>query len=166
MFRTVRPTRLLSRPLTHSSAILRNLTSQYTKLVDSSKIGSQDNAPQTMDRSTQVFSLGGTDDWLQDDTINLFTGYNDNFFRLSNVLLYGSILVSDRFYWMWNINSMEEITIESLALVECYHPTPSILVVGTGTTLRRLPETVHEHFRKLGIAIETASTVCSNPHTF
>lgn len=87
------------------------------------------------------------------------SGYGERSFFVGNTRLFGSIFVTKKQVFLWDVSNPNEITIESLALAEHLNPTPTLLLVGTGRGIVRLPPEVHEHFRQNGVVIEEMNTV-------
>lgn len=89
------------------------------------------------------------------------TGYTDKAFQLGPLRLFGSIMLFPRNFFYWNVQLPEQITINSLRLIEFMNPTPEVLIVGTGESYYRLPTDLRAHFKQNGIAIEEMRTVAA-----
>ncbi len=54
------------------------------------------------------------------------TGYIGPGFMINNVRVFGSIIVHPKQVFLWNVTSFEELTTESLKLLEFLSPTPGL----------------------------------------
>lgn len=62
---------------------------------------------------------------LLPNTSNItITGYIDPGFMINNVRVFGSLIVHPKQVFLWNVKSFEELTIDSLKLLEYLSPTP------------------------------------------
>ena len=59
---------------------------------------------------------------------------------------------------MWNIVDAEEIKPHTLEIMNFVKPRPDYLIVGTGETNVLLDETFYEHFKRMGISVDTCPT--------
>ncbi|KAG2388330.1 hypothetical protein C9374_000494 [Naegleria lovaniensis] len=94
-----------------------------------------------------------------DPNVVFISGYGQRSFFLGNTRIFGSIFATTKQVFLWDVSNPHDITIESLALAEYLNPTPTLLLVGTGHTMVRLPQEVHEHFRSNGVVIEEMPSV-------
>jgi hypothetical protein len=62
---------------------------------------------------------------------------------------------------MWDVKSFDDITPDSLALLDLVEPPPEVVIVGCGSRIRQLPPTLTQHLRARGIAVEALDTVCA-----
>jgi hypothetical protein len=60
---------------------------------------------------------------------------------------------------MWDVVTLRDVTIESLAILDLMAPPPEVLVVGCGARVRRLPEALTRQLAERGIAVEELDTV-------
>jgi len=110
--------------------------------------------------------------------MNLVHGYNSTSFQVGDVCLVGalcawpavsphltlracagSIVVFKDGYYMWRPQSMRDVTAEALAVLSLHHPTPSLVLVGTGQYARPLSEEVVQAYSEQGITLDVRSTV-------
>ena len=59
---------------------------------------------------------------------------------------------------MWNIAEAEEIKPHTLEIMNFVKPRPDYLIVGTGETNVMLDDTFYEHFKRMGISVDTCPT--------
>jgi hypothetical protein len=59
---------------------------------------------------------------------------------------------------MWNIIEPDEIKPHTLEIMNYVKPRPDYLIIGTGETNVLLDETFYEHFRRMGISVDTCPT--------
>jgi len=59
---------------------------------------------------------------------------------------------------MWNIAEADEIKPHTLEIMNFVKPRPDYLIVGTGETNVMLDDTFYEHFRRMGISVDTCPT--------
>ncbi|CAF0881601.1 unnamed protein product [Adineta steineri] len=89
----------------------------------------------------------------------LITGlYEDGFMIAGQDRLVGAIFSFPRQIICWNVFSPEEITPESLALLEVVQPRPEIFVLGFGTRTNKIPPETIQYIRSLKIGYEILPT--------
>ena len=59
---------------------------------------------------------------------------------------------------MWNILEAEEIKPHTLEIMNFVKPRPDYLIIGTGETNVLLDDTFYQHFRRMGISVDTCPT--------
>ena len=59
---------------------------------------------------------------------------------------------------MWNIVDADEIKPHTLEIMNFVKPRPDYLIVGTGETNVMLDDTFYEHFKRMGISVDTCPT--------
>jgi len=59
---------------------------------------------------------------------------------------------------MWNVIEPEEIKPHTLEIMNFVKPRPDYLIVGTGETNVLLDDTFYEHFKRMGISVDTCPT--------
>jgi uncharacterized protein len=92
-----------------------------------------------------------------DKSLKVF-GLNDGQFLINHYWVNGSVIIfPDRFY-MWNIVESEEIKPHTLEIMNFVKPRPDYLIIGTGETNLQLDTTFYEHFRRMGISVDTCPT--------
>eukprot|EP01116_Phalansterium_solitarium_P001640 TRINITY_DN11458_c0_g1_i1.p1 TRINITY_DN11458_c0_g1~~TRINITY_DN11458_c0_g1_i1.p1 ORF type:complete len:182 (+),score=12.46 TRINITY_DN11458_c0_g1_i1:99-644(+) len=85
-------------------------------------------------------------------------GYDGEGFCVNNTLYPGSLILLPSAVMLWDAKTVSDINIDSLALLEVIHPTPSIVLVGCGDGMVWLPPTIVNHFRQRGIVLETMNS--------
>jgi NADH dehydrogenase [ubiquinone] 1 alpha subcomplex assembly factor 3 len=60
---------------------------------------------------------------------------------------------------MWNIADAGEIKPHTLELLNYVKPRPDYLIIGTGDTTINLDFSFYEHFRRMGIVVDTCPSV-------
>jgi len=58
-----------------------------------------------------------------------------------------------------NVKTLDDVTDESLALLDLLHPLPEIFVLGVGETTIAVPARVEELFRKRGVLLDVNDTI-------
>jgi NADH dehydrogenase [ubiquinone] 1 alpha subcomplex assembly factor 3 len=87
------------------------------------------------------------------------TSYINKGFNIGIVRVLGSVILTPYDFFCWNVQTPEDITIESLQFFEYMNPTPRILIIGTGKDYISLDIKIRNHFKSVGIVIEEMSTV-------
>lgn len=59
---------------------------------------------------------------------------------------------------MWNIVDADEIKPHTLEIMNFVKPRPDYIIIGTGEGNTVLDETFYEHFKRMGITIDTCPT--------
>ena len=59
---------------------------------------------------------------------------------------------------MWNVVEPEEIKPHTLEIMNYVKPRPDYLIIGTGETNVLLDDTFYEHFKRMGISVDTCPT--------
>lgn len=83
-----------------------------------------------------------------------FNGFYAGGFYINNVQVPGSVLCAGDLYMMWRPRTMQEVTPESLVLLEVIKPAPEVLVLGCGLEAAPLPPAVRDYLRSLNVAVE------------
>jgi uncharacterized protein len=122
---------------------------------------SRDPAVEEFDRSDRVIlekinDVGSLD--ILPTHENMINGFNDKYFNIGSVAVFGSVVVFHDSFFMWRVKDVHDITVESLSIFEVYSPVPSLLIIGTGHRRRDIDDEVIEHFSKKGISIEFYSS--------
>ena len=60
---------------------------------------------------------------------------------------------------MWNILEASEIKPHTLEIMNFIKPRPDYLIIGTGEKLINLDPSFYEHFRRMGISVDTCPSV-------
>ncbi|KNB45859.1 hypothetical protein JH06_0535 [Blastocystis sp. subtype 4] len=76
---------------------------------------------------------------------------NGNYYR-------GGVLAFNDLVLLWDVNSIDELTPESLQAVTLFNPPINMLFVGTGKITSPLPSSVVDYLHKHNISVESMST--------
>jgi len=78
---------------------------------------------------------------------------------VNRVQVGGSQLLLPRARFHWDVETIEDLTMESLALVYTHFPAIEILVLGTGARTEQVPKEIREGLQAYGISIDVAATL-------
>ncbi|HET9902436.1 MAG TPA: MTH938/NDUFAF3 family protein [Xanthobacteraceae bacterium] len=84
--------------------------------------------------------------------------YGNGGFRFAEMSHRGSLLCLPSGIWAWNVARAEEIDEDALTPVMAEAREIDFLIVGTGETIRPLPEALRWRLRELHISVEVLST--------
>ncbi|KAG7668886.1 hypothetical protein Ndes2437B_g06615 [Nannochloris sp. 'desiccata'] len=99
-------------------------------------------------------------DLLPPDTgIVRIEGYDASGFIVSDVQVEGSILCFGDIWLSWSARSLNDISLDSLKLLDLVKPVPELVVIGCGTTIGKLPETFVQQLKERDINVEVLDTV-------
>ena len=85
-------------------------------------------------------------------------GLNDGKFLINHYWVDGSVIIFPKRFYMWNIAEADEIKPHSLEIMNFVKTRPDYLIIGTGETNVLLDETFYEHFKRMGISVDTCPT--------
>ena len=85
-------------------------------------------------------------------------GLKDGMFLINHYWVSGSVIVFPHQFYMWNIIEVDEIRPHTLEIMNFVKPRPDYLIIGTGTKTIMLDESFYEHFRRMGISVDTCPT--------
>merc|ERR1712070_747476 len=85
-------------------------------------------------------------------------GLNNGQFLINHYWINGSVIIFPERFYMWNILEAEEIKPHTLEIFNFVKPRPDYLIVGTGSVNVLLDESFYEHFRRMGISVDTCPT--------
>ena len=88
----------------------------------------------------------------------LVQGYGDGGFRVSGNRYQGSILLLPDRTEDWPVQTMADLTINSLQPLIDFEPSIELLIIGCGASLAPPPLTLREVLRSKGIGVETMDT--------
>ncbi|CAM4809949.1 unnamed protein product [Rotaria magnacalcarata] len=92
-------------------------------------------------------------------SLPLITGlYEDGFMIAGKDRIIGAIFSFPRQIICWNVYSPDQITPESLALLEVVQPRPEIFILGIGSRTNKIPPETIQFIRKLKIGFEILPT--------
>jgi NADH dehydrogenase [ubiquinone] 1 alpha subcomplex assembly factor 3 len=86
-------------------------------------------------------------------------GMQDGQFLVNHYWIPGSVIVFPNRYFMWNVLEADEIKPHTLELMNFVKPRPDYLIIGTGELNVNLDETFYQHFKRMGIAVDTCPSV-------
>eukprot|EP00658_Telonema_sp_P-2_P015596 TRINITY_DN16010_c0_g1_i3.p1 TRINITY_DN16010_c0_g1~~TRINITY_DN16010_c0_g1_i3.p1 ORF type:complete len:170 (+),score=34.53 TRINITY_DN16010_c0_g1_i3:164-673(+) len=108
----------------------------------------------------KVFAEGKRADVLGATAGNVVVdGYTEFGFKVNDNLVLGSLLLMPRNYFSWNVDSLADLTKDSLAVLDVVTPVPEIFVLGCGSTTFPVPERVSALFRERGVLLDATDTV-------
>lgn len=93
------------------------------------------------------------------DTKLKIYGLSDGHFLINHYWISGSVLLFPSRYYMWNVADPEEIKPHTLEIMNFVKPRPDYLIIGTGEKNVQLDFTFYEHFRRMGITVDTCPSV-------
>ena len=85
-------------------------------------------------------------------------GLNDGQFLINHYWINGSVVIFPKRFYMWNIVDADEIRPHTLEIMNFVKPRPDYLIIGTGETNVMLDDSFYEHFRRMGISVDTCPT--------
>lgn len=88
-----------------------------------------------------------------------FSRYLPHSFVVNTVNVEGPILCLPDTWLMWDVKGFDDITPDSLALLDLVDPPPEVVVVGCGNRIRQLHPLLTQHLRARGISVEALDTV-------
>jgi NADH dehydrogenase [ubiquinone] 1 alpha subcomplex assembly factor 3 len=84
--------------------------------------------------------------------------FGDSAFLVNDTVVRQSVILLPNSFYLWNVKTFEDITIESLSMFPILHPTIEILLLGCGKKTPFLPLEIRKHFQSKGIVIELSTT--------
>ena len=82
-------------------------------------------------------------------------GMQDGKFLINHYWIDGSVIIFPKRFFMWNVIEAEEIKPHTLEIMNFVKPRPDYLIIGTGDTTINLDDTFYEHFKRMGITVDT-----------
>ncbi len=70
----------------------------------------------------------------------------------------GSLLITPKGYYPWDVKTAAEITVESLSQILNFHHSIELLIIGTGDNMTFISKDIRAVFAKQDIAIEAMDT--------
>ena len=80
-------------------------------------------------------------------------------FIVNSVHVKGAVFAYGQIWMMWKVAKLQDVTPESLALLQLIKPVPDLLVFGSGSTQQRPPKEALLALRELNIGLEALPTV-------
>ena len=85
-------------------------------------------------------------------------GLSDGHFLINHYWISGSVIVFPDRFFMWNVIDSSEIKPHTLEVMNYVKPRPDYLIIGTGENTVNLDPSFYEHFKRLGISVDTCPT--------
>ncbi|KAK9833384.1 hypothetical protein WJX81_000435 [Elliptochloris bilobata] len=96
---------------------------------------------------------------VPDEGLVVLDGYDAKGFTAGMVRIEGAAMCTGGLLTEWRrVSRLQDVTIDSLALMFAVKPAPDLLVLGCGKYMQRVPQALREALDEQGIAIEPAST--------
>ncbi|WP_169568857.1 Mth938-like domain-containing protein [Sneathiella limimaris] len=92
---------------------------------------------------------------LPDEGQQLINSYGDGGFRVSGVRYEGNVLILPDETMEWDLNSLEDLTIEALQPILDAEPSVEILLIGCGASMAYVDEAVRTKLRASGITVDS-----------
>ena len=86
-------------------------------------------------------------------------GLSDGHFLINHYWITGSVLIFPQMFYMWNVINPEEIKPHTLEIMNYVKPRPDYLIIGTGEKNIALEFSFYEHFRRMGITVDSCPSV-------
>ncbi|KAN0050245.1 hypothetical protein ACTA71_003357 [Dictyostelium dimigraforme] len=87
-------------------------------------------------------------------------GYVESGFSVNKTLIPGSINIMPQQIFLWDVHSIEEITIDTLATLDIVEPPTEFLLIGTGATHVKLPDQlIKDISTRYKLNVETMTTM-------
>ncbi|MEP3245221.1 MAG: Mth938-like domain-containing protein [Sneathiella sp.] len=84
----------------------------------------------------------------------LINSYGEGGYRVSGVRYEGSVLVFPDKTEPWSVASMEDVTLDSLQAIREADPAVEILLIGCGTSMAFIEDSIRAALREKGITID------------
>jgi NADH dehydrogenase [ubiquinone] 1 alpha subcomplex assembly factor 3 len=88
----------------------------------------------------------------------IVNGYGINQFQINDIIMNGSVFLFPSHMLLWKPKTMEELTIESLKLLELTSPSTDLLLLGTGTECVQCPPEIEEYLESLGTFVHVMNS--------
>ena len=86
-------------------------------------------------------------------------GLSDGHFLINHYWITGSVLIFPQMFYMWNVINPDEIKPHTLEIMNYVKPRPDYLIIGTGAKNIALEFSFYEHFRRMGITVDSCPSV-------
>ncbi|KAN0032287.1 hypothetical protein ACTFIV_006169 [Dictyostelium citrinum] len=87
-------------------------------------------------------------------------GYVDSGFSINKTLIPGSINIMPQQLFLWDVHSVDDITIDTLATLDIVEPPTEFLLIGTGSTHVKLPDQLLKDIStRYKLNVETMTTI-------
>jgi NADH dehydrogenase [ubiquinone] 1 alpha subcomplex assembly factor 3 len=93
----------------------------------------------------------------------LVNSYYRTGFRVSGVMLEGSVCVAPHASFMWRPRSVAEVDLDALRFIPLLDPPIDIVVIGTGRAVEKLDPAIRGWFekRRIGLEVHTSPNACA-----
>lgn len=111
--------------------------------------------------STTAGPLGKGFDILGDNEYGRtqIQAFGDQCFLINDTMIRQSVICTPQSFLLWNVNSFDDITIDSLIMFSLLHPTIEVLFIGCGDVIpKKISSGITNHFKAKGIIIEATTT--------
>eukprot|EP00890_Picochlorum_soloecismus_P004367 jgi/Picsp_1/4931/NSC_02295-R1_protein len=79
-------------------------------------------------------------------------------FIVGDVQVKGSIFCTGDLWFSWKVKGLEDVTEESLSLIDVVRPVPDLLVLGCGDQIRPVPRELMDALRRRYMSVEALDT--------
>lgn len=84
--------------------------------------------------------------------------YSDKSFTVGDTTYYGSIILTQRNIFLWDVSTFQDLSLDSLTLIEYLNPSPESLIIGTGYKQEFIDQKILDRFHELGIEVTFMNT--------
>lgn len=84
--------------------------------------------------------------------------FGDSAFLINDTLVRQSVILLPQSFYLWDVKTFKDVTIDSLSLFAILHPTIEVLLLGCGKTAPQLCPQIRKHFQSKGILVEVGTT--------
>ena len=84
--------------------------------------------------------------------------YDARGFVIAGSYCEGALFAYEKMHAAWSPRTTADVTASSLAALEILDPTPDLVIIGTGRTVRALSEETLRYLRELGVSAEVSDT--------
>lgn len=85
--------------------------------------------------------------------------YHATGFKIRGILVEGAVLCFQDLWLQWNVQTMQDVTPESLCFLKLFRPLPDLLILGCGPFMQPLPPSVAAMLKELNIRVECIDSV-------
>jgi len=95
---------------------------------------------------------------VNDEHLARVDGYGENGFLVNGVEYHSPIVCFGKLTFAWHVNTIEDINLDSLAIINLLKPAPDVVIFGTGTSALKIPDEIIQAFRKNGTNVDIMNT--------
>lgn len=85
-------------------------------------------------------------------------GYDSTGFIVNDIQVQGAVFCIADFFTLWDLKSWQDVTPDSLSLLQLYKPAPDLVIIGCGLHSQLVPPKLQAYFRQHNIAYEAIDT--------